>query len=70
MMKVTRTTFNMIQQNRAKANKKTVTLQRKLKSGKWGKPAEHEFFGGEKTAEEVIARLERNNPGCTWRVAQ
>lgn len=70
MMKVTKTTFNMLQQNRAKANKKTIALQRKLKSGKWGKPTEYEFFGGEKTAEEVISRLERNNPGNTWRVAE
>lgn len=69
MMRVTRTTFNMLQQNRAKEHKKTVTLQRKLKSGKWGKPMEYDMRNN-KTAEEVIARLESNNPGDTWRIAE
>ena len=56
-------------QNRRSAPKKTVILQRLLKSGKWGKPTEYEMWN-DKTAEEVIARLERNNPGDTWRIAQ
>ena len=44
----------------------TVTLRRVLKSGKLGKPFEAPLFGSETTAEDVIARLERNNPGSTW----
>lgn len=68
-MKVTRTTINMLADIR-RSNLTIVTLQRKLKSGKWGKPCEHKLFGCEKTAEEVIARLERNNPGDTWRIAE
>jgi hypothetical protein len=70
MMKVTRTTLNTLQKIRHERNKKVVTLQRLLKSGKWGKACEYEFFGCEKTAEEVIARLERNNPGDIWRIAE
>lgn len=45
---------------------KTVTLARILKSGKPGKPREYDLFGCEKTAKDVIARLERNNPGDHW----
>lgn len=70
MMKVTRTTINMLQQIRHERNKKVVTLQRKLKSGGWGKPREYEFYGCEKTAEDVIARLEEYNPNDTWRIAE
>ena len=69
MMKVTKTTFNMLAANRTKEHKKTVTLQRKLKNGTWGKAREYDMFN-DKTAEEVIARLETNNPGDTWRIAE
>lgn len=45
---------------------KTVILAKILKSGKTGKPREYELFGSEKTAEDVISRLEKNNPGSHW----
>ena len=44
----------------------TVTLRPVLKSGKLGKPFEATLYGSETTAEEAIARLERNNPGRSW----
>lgn len=60
--------FATIMKNRS--TKKTVTLQKKLKSGKFGKPREYEMFGGETTAEDVIKRLEKSNPDSTWRIAE
>ena len=45
---------------------KTITLCKILKSGKLGKPQEYELYGSEKTAEDVISRMERNNPGNRW----
>lgn len=60
--------FATIMKNRS--TKKTVILQKKLKSGKFGKPCEYEMFGGETTAEDVIKRLEKSNPDSTWRIAE
>lgn len=40
-------------------------LCRILKSGKPGKPQFYKAYG-EKTAEEIIKRLESNNPGSRW----
>ncbi len=48
------------------SNPSTVTLSRVLKSGKTGKPQEYKLYGAEKTAEEVISRLEALNPGSHW----
>lgn len=45
---------------------KTVVICKILKSGKPGKPFEATLYGSETTAEEVIARLEKNNPGQHW----
>lgn len=70
MMKVTKTTFSMIVKNRYEANKKVAMLQKKLKSGKWGKPVSYEMFSGEKNSEDVLARIEKLNPGYEWRVAE
>lgn len=58
------TEFNAIMNRRS--NPKTVTLCKILKSGKPGKPFEATLYGSEKTAEEAIARLEKNNPGQHW----
>lgn len=58
MMKVTKTTFNMLAANRA--NKNGVMVQGQLKSGKWGKPYLAQRFGDE-TDEQVIARLIKLN---------
>lgn len=49
-----------------RSNKNTVTLSKILKSGKPGKPAAYDLHGSEHTAQDVIARLEKNNPGCKW----
>lgn len=65
-MRVTNTTFGMLV-NRHKKN--TVTLQRQLKSGAWGKPTEYELYS-ETTAEDVIKRLTKLNPGTVYRVAE
>ena len=40
-----------------------------LKSGKLGAASEYRLYGSEKTAEDVITRLENNNPGSRWVVA-
>lgn len=60
-MKVTKTTFGMLARNRHEANKKTVKLQGMCKSGKWGKTFEAEYYGGEKTPQDVANRFTRNN---------
>jgi len=62
--KSTNTEFKAIMARRS--NPKGVMLSRILKSGKLGKPSFNQFYGGEKTAQEVIARLEKNNPGQHW----
>lgn len=49
-----------------RSNPRTVTLSKILKSGKPGKPQTYTLYGTEKTAQEVISRLERYNPGCHW----
>lgn len=56
--------------NRRVGQKTTVTLCRLTKNGKPGKPTEYELFGAEATAEDVINRLERNNPGSHWMKAE
>lgn len=52
MMKVTKTTFGMLHQNK----KDTVLVQRMTNTGKWGKPYEAKRYGNE-TDDQVIARL-------------
>lgn len=51
---------------RRQGTPKGVMLSRILKSGKPGKPQFYQFCGGEKTAQEVIERMQNNNPGDTW----
>jgi len=51
---------------RRRSNIKGVMLSRILKSGKPGKPQFYEFFGCEHSVEDVIRRMERNNPGQTY----
>lgn len=51
---------------RRRSNIKGVMLSRILKSGKPGKPSFYQFFGCEHSAEDVIRRMERNNPGQTY----
>lgn len=68
MMYVTKNTsadFNAILNRRSKS-KRTVTLSRILKNGKLGKPTSYDLYGSEKNAQDVIARLESNNPGSKW----
>lgn len=47
-------------------NKNSVVLCKVLKNGKLGSPIHYEMFGNEKTAEDVIKRLEVNNNGSKW----
>ena len=56
--------FNTICARRS--NRQTVILSKVLKDGKLGKPASYELYGSETSAKDVIARMERNNPGCKW----
>ena len=58
--------FEAIMKNRS--NVETVAIQKKGKSGKWGKAIEVKAYGNE-TPEQVVARFERNN-GCEYRLAQ
>lgn len=58
--------FEAIMENRS--NKATVAIQKKNKSGKWGKAMEVKVYGNE-TPEQVVARFENNN-GCEYRLAQ
>lgn len=51
---------------RRRPNIKGVMLSRILKSGKPGKPSFYQFFGCEHSVEDVIRRMERNNPGQTY----
>lgn len=62
--KSTNTEFKAIMARRS--NPKGVMLSRLLKSGKPGKPQFYQFYGGEKTAQEVIERMQNNNPGDIW----
>ena len=49
-----------------RSNPKGVMLSRILKSGQPGKPRFYQFFGCEHTAQDVIDRMEQNNPGDTY----
>lgn len=62
--KSTNTEFKAIMTRRS--NPEGVMLSRMLKSGKPGKPQFYQFYGGEKTAQEVIERMQNNNPGNIW----
>ena len=64
MMKVTNTTFGMLAANRRE--KRMVELRRIRKDGTPGKVTKYERNGVEKTAQDVIARLESLNPGTKW----
>lgn len=61
----TNTEFKAIMARRM-GTPKGATLSRILKSGKPGKPTFYKFYGSESTAQEVITRLEKNNPGDHW----
>lgn len=62
LMKSTNTEFYAIMDRRA-GTPNGAMISRITKTGKPGKPAFFRFFGTETTAQEVIIRLERNNPG-------
>lgn len=53
-----------------KSKVKGFYLSRILKSGKPGKPSLYETYGREKSAQDVIDRLERLNPGDHWVIAE
>ena len=60
-------TFNYICARRS--NKRFVSLYPVKKDGTPGKLRKYECYGNEKTAEDVIKRLESLNPGRKWMVA-
>ena len=63
--KSTNTEFKAIMARRS-GKPQGVTLSRILKNGNPGTPTFYQFYGSEKTAQEVIDRLEKNNPGDKW----
>ena len=64
MMKVTNSTYGEMAANRRA--KRMVTLRRIKKDGTPGAPTQYERHSGEKTAQDVINRLQGLNPGKTW----
>ena len=62
MQKTLNVEFRAIQSRRA-GEAKGAMICRELKSGKLGKPFFVQFIGAEKNAQDVIARMESNNPG-------
>lgn len=52
-----------------RTHKDTVTVQRKLKSGAWGKPHEATRLYKE-SDQDVIDRLHKFNPGDEYRIAE
>lgn len=62
--KNTTTEFRAIMARRS--NPTGFMLSRILKSGKLGKPQFYRTYGGEKTAQDVINRMMRNNPDNVW----
>lgn len=70
MKRVTNTTFNILADNRRKANKvsRMVKIQCMKKDGTWGKAVEYTRYGNE-TDEQVVERLIKNN-GKAFRLAQ
>ena len=64
MMKVTNSTFGMMAANRRE--KRIVELRKIRKDGTPGKATKYEKTGREQTAQDVIERMEKLNPGCKW----
>lgn len=52
-----------------RANKDSVMVQRLKKDGTWGKASENKRFGNETDA-QVVERLNKLNPGSTYRLAE
>lgn len=48
----------------------SVMVQRKLKSGKWGKPSATKKLRKSETAQDVVDRLNRYNPSDEYRIAE
>lgn len=59
--------FTAIQKRRS--NAKTVLIQQTRKDGSWGKAREYGTYGNE-TAEQVVERLTKLNPGTNFRIAE
>ena len=64
MMKVTNATFGILAANRRES--RMVELRRICKNGQPGAVRKYERYGSEKTAQDVIDRLEKLNPGTKW----
>ena len=61
--------FQAIMANR-KSAPQVVMVQRKLKSGKWGKALETKKLGKYESDQDVVDRLNRSNPGSEFRLAE
>lgn len=53
-----------------KSAPQVVMIQRKLKSGKWGKARETEKLGKYESDQDVVDRLNKCNPGSEFRLAE
>lgn len=62
--KSTNVEFRAIMDRRS--NKKFVSISYIKKNGEPSKPRDYQLYGGEKTVEDVIARLTRNNPDTVF----
>jgi hypothetical protein len=61
--------FQAIVANR-KSAPQVVMIQRKLKSGKWGKACETKRLGKYESDQDVVDRLNEFNPGSEFRLAE
>ena len=59
--------FEGLMARRYNKRKHEVMVQRKLKSGKWGKALPETVYGNE-TPEQVVARINELNPGQEFRL--
>lgn len=64
MMKVTNTTFGQMMANHRET--RMVILRKIRKDGTPGACMKYERIGAEKSAQDVIDRLEKFNPGSRW----
>lgn len=52
-----------------RSHKEVTYVQRLKKDGTWGKPLACKHYGVE-TPEQVLARIQKNNPDDTYRLAE
>lgn len=61
--------FQAVMANR-KGESEVIMVQRKLKSGKWGKALPTKKLGKYESDQDVVDRLNKFNPGSEYRLAE